>query len=213
MLFRSIYGSIVLTNSARLALDNTFISDLVIKDPSRLIQCNLSNTPLLNKVNNLTMCTRLNLYTLDPWSSTEGTTETLTSTLEPELSTQVTLYAENSEISTFSSTSYKSIVPAVTNLKRRPIYTTLLASTTYSTLSSMVANQTSILEFQFSNSSTSQTVIYLTPKTDNAYKVDSLGIFQVIRIVVNTIVLSVMSSELRKNKWSTPKRRQLSSQI
>ena len=76
--FNQMSGSANLSKPYNIDLRDNFIYDLYIKDTTALSQCNLDNTPLLNKVTSLTMCSRNKLYAVTSLSTKTSSTLPLT---------------------------------------------------------------------------------------------------------------------------------------
>ncbi len=58
-------GTLNVTRAIDILISNTSISELIHKNATKLINCNLNNTALLGKVDGFTQCDRSNLFTLD----------------------------------------------------------------------------------------------------------------------------------------------------
>ena len=58
-------GTLNATRASYIRISNTSISELIHKNATKLINCNLNNTALLGKVDGFTQCARSNLFTLD----------------------------------------------------------------------------------------------------------------------------------------------------
>ena len=223
--YLDISGSIDITRPTIFDIAYSKISDLTIRDTSGLSICKLSNTPLKDKVDYYPMCERNNLYSLPTITTSTITASSLfnLSTVGTLFTTQIVstsavetdLEIESNAIQTPSATtlyvSSNTLKSPVVTLRRRIFTTTNVLTNDYTitrTGSTVVFHNSSMVE----TSIQTQTLNYFPANNDNMFKVDSLSITKTIRLIINTIVITYIFSEVNRTRKS-PRKKQTSFQI
>ena len=166
------WGSLTLNRPNKLLIDDTWITDLIISDPSDLIECDMSNTPLLGNphIVNLTMCTSNGLYDANLLPNT------LTSRQQSRQQSSAHLTnLQYTSTNLISSSFLTTPIHVLTNLRA----TTILAVSSSMTLPSHTFFQTAL-------STTVQLVYFLSMSTNpTLYSVIKIA----ARLVVDLIIL------------------------